>query len=60
MNHMATDEVLPHGDHVMPDGRINHVLEVQDGVLDAKVLFERVDLYIEKTIKEAEHGQMGK
>jgi len=32
---------LKHGDHVMPDGRIHHVLEVQNGFIDVRDILSR-------------------
>lgn len=47
------EEVLPHGDYLMPDGRIHHVLEVQNGTIDLwNYLKKKLDPIIEKKVKE--------
>ena len=34
---------LKHGDHLMPDGKIHHVLEVQKGFIDVNEIFKRIE-----------------
>ena len=36
-------EPLKHGDHPMPDGKIHHVLEVQNGFIDVNEIFKRIE-----------------
>lgn len=40
-----------------PDGRVNHVLEVQDGFIDVRGIFARADALIAKRLRE--QGNVG-
>ena len=43
-------EKLGPGDHVMPDGRIHHVLNVQKGTIDMMALFQKIEKNIENKL----------